>query len=206
MAKIEKLAGPATRKRVDRARLALAVREILLAIGDDPERSGLRETPERVADLYADLFAGIGADPADELAESIADEEERASGVILVRDIPFHSVCEHHLLPFSGVAHVGYLPNGHVVGLGKLARVVDTCARRLQIQERLTRQIADAVERGVRPRAVGVIVEASHLCMAMRGLKTVGATVTTSELRGEFATDPVARAEFVTLARAKCDE
>lgn len=186
---------------VDRARVEAAVREILEAIGDDPAREGLVETPRRVAEAYADLFAGMSIDPVSVL-EPLPDE--RGSGLILVRDIRFASICEHHLLPFLGTAAVGYVPgpDGLITGLSKLARVVEVLARRPQVQERLVRQIADALEAALAPSAVAVVVEAEHLCMTMRGVRKPGSSVVTTEFRGLFAGDAAARAEVLALAGA----
>ncbi|MFY9586332.1 MAG: GTP cyclohydrolase I FolE [Actinomycetota bacterium] len=185
---------------VDRARVAAAVAEILAAIGDDPTREGLVETPRRVAEAYADLFAGIAIDPASVL-EALPDE--RGNGLILVRDIRFSSICEHHLLPFTGSAAVGYVPgpDGVITGLSKLARVVEVLARRPQVQERLVRQVADALEAALAPSAVAVVVEAEHMCMTLRGVRKPGSTVVTTEFRGTFADDAAARAEVLGLAR-----
>lgn len=185
---------------VDRARIEAAVRELLAAIGDDPAREGLIETPRRVAEAYADLFAGLSIDPVSVL-EALPDEH--GTGLILVREIAFTSICEHHLLPFTGKAAVGYVPgiDGRITGLSKLARVVDVLARRPQVQERLVRQIADALEAALSPSAVVVIVEAEHGCMTMRGVRKPGSTVVTTEFRGTFADDAAARAEVLTLAR-----
>jgi GTP cyclohydrolase IA len=185
---------------VDRARVEAAVAEILAAIGDDPSREGLLETPRRVAESYADLFAGIAIDPASVL-EPLPDE--RGSGLILVRDIRFSSICEHHLLPFTGSAAVGYVPgpDGAITGLSKLARVVEVLARRPQVQERLVRQVADALEAALAPSAVAVVVEAEHMCMTLRGVRKPGSTVVTTEFRGTFADDAAARAEVLALAR-----
>lgn len=184
---------------VDRARVEAAVRELLSAIGDDPTREGLVETPRRVAEAYADLFAGLSIDPVSVL-EPLPDE--RGQGLILVRDIAFTSICEHHLLPFTGRAAVGYVPgaDGVITGLSKLARVVEVLARRPQVQERLVRQIADALEAALSPSAVAVVVEAEHGCMTMRGVRKPGSTVVTTEFRGSFADDAAARAEVLALA------
>jgi GTP cyclohydrolase IA len=186
---------------VDRSRVEAAVRELLGAIGDDPTREGVVETPRRVAEAYADLFAGMKIDPAS-VIEPLPDE--RGSGLILVRDIRFASICEHHLLPFLGSASVGYVPgpDGTITGLSKLARVVDVLARRPQVQERLVREIADALESALRPAGVAVVVEAEHLCMTMRGVRKPGSSVVTTEFRGMFADDAVARSEVLALARA----
>jgi GTP cyclohydrolase I len=187
--------------QVDRARVEAAVREVLIAIGDDPGREGVAETPRRVAEAYADLFAGMAIDPVSVL-EPLPDE--RGTGLILVRDIQVYGVCEHHLLPFFGTAAVGYLPgeDGRITGLSKLARVVEVLARRPQVQERLVREVADALEAALSPSAVAVIVEAEHLCMTMRGVRKPGSTVITTEFRGGFASDAAARAEVLALARS----
>ena len=187
---------------VDRPRVEAAVRDLLEAIGADPAGEGVRETPRRVAEAYADLFAGTGIDPVSVL-EPLTDE--RGSGLILVRDIRFASVCQHHLLPFSGTAAVGYVPGpgGRITGLSKLARVVDVLARRLQVQERLVREIADALEAALAPAAVAVVIEAEHLCMAVRGVRKPGSMVVTTEFRGLFSSDAAARAEVLTLARVQ---
>jgi transforming growth factor-beta-induced protein len=182
---------------IDTARIEHAVREILLAIGEDPDRDGLTETPKRVARAYREIFAGLEQDPAAYL-ERVFDQESR--GVVVVRRINFFSVCEHHLLPFYGQAHIAYLPsNGRVVGLSKLARTVEVYARRPQVQERLTGQIADAIMSHLNPAGVCVLLEASHLCMAMRGVKKDESTTTTFAARGIFETDAAARAEVLTL-------
>jgi len=185
---------------VDRARVEAAVAEILAAIGDDPSREGLVETPRRVAEAYADLFAGMAIDPVSVL-EPLPDE--RGTGLILVRDIRFASICEHHLLPFTGSAAVAYVPgsDGRITGLSKLARVVEVLARRPQVQERLVRQVADALEAALAPSAVAVIVEAEHMCMTIRGVRKPGSAVVTTEFRGAFADDAGARAEVLGLAR-----
>jgi len=186
--------------RVDRARVEAAVRELLAAIGDDPTREGVVETPRRVAEAYADLFAGMSIDPVSVL-EPLPDE--RGTGLILVRDIQIYGICEHHLLPFFGTAAVGYVPgaDGLITGLSKLARVVEVLARRPQVQERLVREVADALEAALAPSAVAVIVEAEHLCMTMRGVRKPGSTVITTEFRGAFADDPALRGEVLALAR-----
>ncbi|MGH2794479.1 MAG: GTP cyclohydrolase I FolE [Actinomycetota bacterium] len=185
---------------VDRPRVEAAVRELLAAIGDDPTREGVLETPRRVAEAYADLFAGLSID-AVAVVEPLPDE--RGTGLILVRDIQFASICEHHLLPFTGRAAVGYVPgaDGRITGLSKLARVVEVLARRPQVQERLVRQVADALETALAPSAVAVVIEAEHMCMTIRGVRKPGSTVTTTEFRGSFLEDASARAEFLTLAR-----
>jgi GTP cyclohydrolase IA len=182
----------------DRAALVGAVRTILEAIGEDTGRDGLVRTPERVADMYAEIFEGLRKDPADELDvvfEAGHDE------MIMVRDIPLASVCEHHLIPFIGKAHVAYIPNegGQITGLSKLARLVDVLSRRPQVQERLTSQIADAIERALDPRGVLVVIEAEHLCMSMRGVRKPGSQTVTSAVRGIFRTNDATRAEAMGL-------
>lgn len=184
--------------KVDSARIEKAVREILLAIGEDPDRDGLRETPMRVARAYAEQFAGLGQTPEEVLTTVFdADHDE----MVLVRDIEVYSTCEHHLVPFHGVAHVGYIPNekGQITGLSKLARLVDVFARRPQVQERMTSQIADAIARVLEPRGVIVVVEAEHLCMTMRGVRKPGAKTITSAVRGDFRTSDKTRAEAMSL-------
>lgn len=181
---------------VDQERIRRAVREILFAVGENPDREGLRETPDRVARLYAEIFAGLHLDPAIHLHKTFT---QKADEMVLVKDIEFSSFCEHHLLPFTGTAHVGYLPDGRVVGLSKLARVVDAVARRPQIQEQMTEQIADLIMNEVQPRGVAVIVEASHSCMTIRGVRKPGSMTTTSAVRGILKTNPATRAEFMSL-------
>lgn len=176
------------------------MRELLLALGEDPDREGLRETPARVARAYEEIFAGLYTDP-DSVLEKTFDEAHRE--LILVRDIPMFSTCEHHLVPFHGMAHVGYIPGeeGRVTGLSKIARVVDLYARRPQVQERLTGQVADALVRKLVPRGVIVVMEAEHLCMGMRGIRKPGSRTVTSAVRGIFETSPTSRAEAVALIR-----
>jgi GTP cyclohydrolase I len=184
--------------RIDRERIATAVREILEAIGEDPEREGLKGTPRRLANMYAELFEGLYLDPADEIDVVFdAGHDE----MIMVRDIPLFSLCEHHLIPFVGKAHVAYIPNeqGQITGLSKLARVVDTLARRPQVQERLTTQIADAIEDALDPRGVLVVIEAEHLCMSMRGIRKPGSQTVTSAVRGQFRRSDATRAEAMGL-------
>jgi GTP cyclohydrolase I len=181
---------------VDHERIRRAVREILAAVGEDPDREGLLETPDRVARMYAEVFAGLHTDPAVHLQKTFT---QQADEMVLVKDIEFSSCCEHHLLPFTGKAHVGYLPAGKVVGLSKLARVVDAIARRPQVQERMTEQLADLVMNELQPRGVGVLVEASHSCMTIRGVRKPGSMTITSALRGLFKTNPATRAEFMSL-------
>jgi GTP cyclohydrolase IA len=182
----------------DLARIERAVKEILLAIGEDPEREGLRDTPARVARTYAEQFAGLGMRPAEVLTTVFdADHEE----MVLVKDIELYSTCEHHLVPFFGRAHVGYIPNekGQITGLSKLARLVDLYARRPQVQERMTSQIADALMDTLEPRGVVVIIEAEHLCMSMRGVRKPGAKTVTSAVRGCFLSSKSTRAEAMSL-------
>ena len=177
-----------------------ATRALLTAIGEDPTREGLADTPRRVSEMYAELFSGLGKDPCAELSVSF---DEGHQEMIIARDIPFYSMCEHHLLPFFGVAHVGYIPNtqGKVVGISKLARVVDVVAKRPQLQERMTRQIADAIYQALEPDGAAVVIEAEHLCMVMRGVRKPGTTIVTSAVRGTFRTKSVTRAEFMSLIR-----
>lgn len=187
---------------VDQARIEAAVREILIAIGDDPDRDGIADTPARVARMYAETCAGLHEDPARHLKVTFdANHDE----MILVRDIPLYSMCEHHLVPFFGRAHVGYIPNtdGRVTGLSKLARLVDGYSRRPQVQERLTTQIADAIERSLEPRGALVVIEAEHMCMAMRGIRKPGSSTVTSAVRGIFRTDPAARSEAMRFVETR---
>jgi len=189
-------------RQVDLPRAEAAVRELLLAIGEDPDREGLQATPGRVARAYAEVFGGLFVDPEDVLRTTFdADHDE----LVLVKDIPLYSTCEHHLVPFHGSAAVGYIPgdDGRITGLSKLARLVDLYARRPQVQERLTSQIADAVMRRLEPRGVIVVVEAEHLCMAMRGVRKPGAMTMTSAVRGIFKADPRTRAEALSLILGK---
>jgi GTP cyclohydrolase I len=183
---------------VDQEAIKKALATIIKAIGEDPNREGVVGTPGRVAEMYAELFSGLGVDPCDELTVGF---EEGHREMIVLKDIPFYSMCEHHLLPFFGVAHVGYIPNdsGRVIGASKIARVVEIIARRPQIQERMTTQIADALVEGIKPDGVGVVIEAEHLCMTMRGIKKPGSTILTSAVRGIFRSRSKTRAEFFSL-------
>jgi len=181
---------------VDRPRIERAVREILIAIGDDPDRDGVRSTPERVADAYAHLFAGLREDPTRHLEGGFM---ESARDTVLVRDIPLASLCEHHILPFIGKAHLGYVPNGRVVGLSKLARLVEGYARRPQLQERLTAQIADALYESLGSRGSIVVIEADHTCMTIRGIQKPGSITVTSAVRGIFEEDGTLRSEAMAL-------
>lgn len=184
---------------VDLPRIAAAVRELLVAIGEDPDREGLADTPARVARAYRDLTAGIGEDPGDHLRTIF---HEGGDELVCVRGIEFHSLCEHHLLPFTGTAHVAYLPSGgRVVGLSKVARAVETFARRLQVQERLTRQVADALVEHLEPRGALVVIESAHMCMQMRGVEKSGASMLTVAHRGVFTDDAALRAETLALLR-----
>jgi len=187
---------------IDGAAIKKAVASIIKAIGEDPKREGLVGTPTRIAEMYAELFAGLDMDPKQELTVGF---EEGHREMVIVRDIPFYSMCEHHLLPFYGVAHVGYIPNasGRVVGASKLARVVEIVAKRPQIQERMTTQIADAIVDGIKPDGVAVVVQAEHLCMIMRGIKKPGSAIVTSALRGTFRRKAETRAEFFSLIQGK---
>ena len=183
---------------VDLERAAAAVRELLLAVGEDPDRPGLRDTPARVARAYAETFAGLWQDPGQVLA-TVFDEDH--DELVLVKDIPMYSTCEHHLVPFHGVAHIGYIPgeDGRVTGLSKLARLVEVYARRPQVQERMTSQIADAMADVLKPRGAIVVIEAEHLCMAMRGIRKPGASTVTSAVRGLFRENPASRSEAMSL-------
>jgi GTP cyclohydrolase I len=186
--------------KVDLPRIERAVREILTAIGEDPDRSSLRDTPARVARMYAELFAGMHSDPARHLQKTF---DEQYDELVLVRDISFNSVCEHHLLPFMGIAHVGYLPRGKIVGLSKLARVVDEISRRPQVQERMTHQIADLVAEKLDAKGVVVVLEATHTCMTIRGVCKPGSLTVTSAVRGLFKTNQSSRAEVMALINRK---
>ncbi|WP_412753902.1 GTP cyclohydrolase I FolE [Krasilnikovia sp. M28-CT-15] len=196
-----KLTGSPVEQVVDLPRIEKAVREILLAVGEDPDRDGLLRTPTRVARAYAELFAGLRVDPAQVLATTFEANHEE---LVLVRDIEVISLCEHHLLPFKGVAHVGYVPgeHGRITGLSKLARLVEVFARRPQVQERLTSQIADLLMTRLDPRGVIVVLECEHLCMEMRGIRKGGARTTTSAVRGAFKSDAKVRAEAMMLINA----
>lgn len=182
---------------MDKERIKNAVREILLAIGEDPEREGLVETPRRVADMYEEVFSGLNADPKEHLK---IFHDTNHDEMVIVRDIPLYSMCEHHLLPFVGKAHIAYIPSeGSVIGLSKLARIVNDFARRPQLQERLTAQVADFLESSLSPRGIAVVIEAEHLCMTMRGVRAAGAVTQTSALRGLMRSDARSRAEVMAL-------
>ena len=181
---------------IDQERIARAVREVLEAVGEDPRREALLDTPSRVAATYAELLSGLDADPRDELSVTF---EEGGEELVVVRDLPFASLCEHHLLPFVGVAHIGYVPKGRIVGVSKLAKALQVLARRPQVQERLTNQIVDAVQETLKPGGVAALLRAEHTCMTIRGVRAPGASIVTSAHRGSFRQDAGARAEFLTL-------
>ena len=187
---------------VDRGRIQKAVREILEAIGEDPERDGLAGTPERVAALYAEILGGIYEDPDENLDVSFEADHD---GMVMVKDVPFYSVCEHHLVPMVGKAHMAYIPgeDGRITGLSKPVRLLQAYSRRPQVQERLTTQVADAIERRLRPRGVLVVIQAEHLCMTMRGVRTPGATAETSAVRGQFRDDARTRAEAMMMIHGR---
>ena len=187
---------------IDEKKIENAVKIILEAIGENPQREGLLDTPRRVAEMYSELFSGIVQNPKTELNVGF---EESHHEMVIVRDIPFYSMCEHHLLPFYGVAHVGYIPNkdGRVVGASKLARVVEIVSKRPQLQERMTSSIADSIIEGIKPDGVAVVVQAEHLCMIMRGIKKPGSALITSALRGTFRSRIETRNEFFSLLQGK---
>ena len=189
-----------TRPSIDRGRVERAVRELLLAIGEDPDRDGLVRTPARVADMFTEIFSGLDEDPAGHLTVRFdADHDE----MVMVKDIPLYSTCEHHLVPFIGKAHVAYIPgdDGRITGLSKLARLVDGYARRPQVQERLTTQVADTIDEVLNPKGVLVVIEAEHLCMSMRGVRKPGSLTVTSAVRGLFKTNAATRAEAMGFIR-----
>jgi GTP cyclohydrolase I len=183
---------------VDKDRIKAAVQELLLAIGEDPSREGLVDTPRRIADMYAEIVGGLYRDPGEELTVTFDEDHDE---MVVLRDIPFYSLCEHHFLPFHGVAHVGYIPQGRLVGISKFARVVDLFARRPQLQERLTGQIADCIVERLQPKGVAVVMRAEHLCMTMRGVKKPGSEMTTSAMRGVFRERNETRAEFLSFVQ-----
>ncbi|MBW8034295.1 MAG: GTP cyclohydrolase I FolE [Planctomycetes bacterium] len=183
--------------KVDLGRIEVAVREILLALGEDEHREGLADTPKRVARMYAELLSGMRSDPAEHLQVFTENYDE----IVLLRDIPFYSICEHHMMPFIGKAHIAYLPDGRVLGISKLARIVDSFARRLQVQERLTGQIADFLMEQLKPKGAAAVIEASHSCTTIRGIKKPGSVMVTSALRGIFKKDPRSRSEVLSLIR-----
>jgi len=187
---------------VNQDKIKQAMASIIEAIGENPLRESIKDTPQRVAEMYAELFSGLDVDPKTELAVDFGEGYEE---MVILRDIPFYSMCEHHLLPFYGTAHVGYIPRlgGRVVGVSKLARVVEICARRPQLQERMTQQIADAIFEALQPDGVAVVIQAEHLCMVMRGIKKPGTTVITSSVRGTFRSKVATRSEFLSLIQGK---
>jgi GTP cyclohydrolase IA len=187
---------------INQDEIKLAMTSIIGAIGDDPLRDGIKDTPRRVAEMYVELFSGLDADPK---AELTVDFEVGYQEMVVLKDIPFYSMCEHHLLPFYGLAHIGYIPgaDGRVVGISKLARVVEIFARRPQIQERMTQQIADTIFEALQPDGVAVVVQAEHLCMVMRGIKKPGANVVTSAMRGSFRSKAMTRSEFLALIHGR---
>ncbi|MEX2532816.1 MAG: GTP cyclohydrolase I FolE [Nitriliruptoraceae bacterium] len=198
--RVQHVTGVVPNSRFDRVKIEQAVRMLFEAIGDDPDREGIADTPARVARSYEEIFAGLLVDPADVLSVTFAEAYDE---IVMMRDIPFHSMCEHHLVPFYGRAHVAYLPNegGQITGLSKLARLVDVCAKRPGLQERMTAMIADTMQRALQPRGVLVVIEARHLCMEMRGIRKVGAETITSTVRGKFRDDPKTRNEAMMLLR-----
>jgi GTP cyclohydrolase I len=185
---------------IDQRKIEEAVLSIIEAIGEDPKREGLVGTPRRIAEMYSELFMGLGVDPKQELTVGF---EEGHREMVILRDIPFYSMCEHHLLPFYGVVHIGYIPNGPVVGASKLARVVEILSRRLQIQERLTTQIAESILQAISPDGVAVVIQAEHMCMTIRGVKKPGSNVITSATRGLFRSKAATRAEFLSLVQGR---
>lgn len=185
---------------IDHKRIEAAVREILLAVGEDPGRDGLRDTPARVARMYVELFAGLREDPKKLLEASF---EEKYDELVVLRNIPFNSMCEHHLMPFEGIAHVAYLPDGKVVGISKLARVVEAYALRPQVQERLTNQICDLLDQALKAKGVAVVMSATHTCMTCRGVRKAGSEMVTSALRGLCRSDARTRSEVMMLLHAK---
>jgi len=185
---------------IDQERIARAVAEIIAAIGEDAGRDGLLETPRRIAEMYAELFSGLQRDPREVLATTFQESHKE---MVILKNIPFYSLCEHHFLPFHGQAHVGYVPEGRIVGVSKIARAIDILARRPQLQERLTSQVADALMDGLSPDGVAVVIEAEHLCMTMRGVQKPGAIMVTSAIRGGFRSRGVTRSEFLALVQGR---
>jgi GTP cyclohydrolase I len=186
----------ASKFNVDHARIEAAVREILFAVGENPDREGLQETPSRVARMYEEIFSGLREDPRTHMQKTF---NEKYDEMVLVRDISFSSCCEHHLLPFTGKAHVGYLPNGRIVGLSKIARAVDSIARKPQVQERMTEELADLIMSELGARGAGVVIEASHSCMTIRGIRKQGSLCTTSAMRGTYRENNSSRQELLSL-------
>jgi len=185
---------------VNKKKIEQAVLDMIEAIGEDPKREGLKDTPRRVADMYAELFVGLDLDPKQEL---VVGFDEGHHEMVILKDIPFYSMCEHHFLPFFGLAHVGYIPKGRIVGASKLARAVEILAKRPQLQERLTSQVAEAIVDALAPNGVGVVIQAEHMCMTLRGVKKPGSKIVTSAMRGLFRTNPATRAEFLSLVQGR---
>ena len=185
---------------VDERKIKQAVLSIIKAIGEDPTREGLIETPRRIADMYADIFSGLDKNPRDELTVGF---DEGHHEMVIIKDIPFYSMCEHHFLPFFGLVHVGYIPKGRIAGASKVARAVDILAKRPQLQERLTTQIAEAMVEALKPNGAGVVIEAEHMCMTMRGVKKPRSKIVTSAMRGLFRENPATRAEFMSLVQGR---
>jgi GTP cyclohydrolase I len=183
---------------IDQDKIKRAVHDILIAIGEDPSREGIKETPRRIAEMYAEVFSGMKEDPREVLSVGF---EEGHNEMVILKDIPFYSMCEHHLLPFYGMVHIGYIPKGRVVGASKLGRVVEILAKRPQLQERLTTQIANSIVEAMQPEGVAVVIEAEHMCMTMRGVKKPGSNIVTAAMRGSFRTRAVTRAEFLSLIK-----
>jgi GTP cyclohydrolase I len=183
---------------IDQEKIKQAVHDILIAIGEDPSREGIKDTPRRIAEMYAEVFRGMKEDPKEVLSVGF---EEGHNEMVILKDIPFYSMCEHHLLPFYGMVHIGYIPKGRVVGASKLGRVVEILAKRPQLQERLTTQIANTIVEAMQPEGVAVVIEAEHMCMTMRGVKKPGSNIVTSAMRGSFRTRAVTRAEFLSLIK-----
>lgn len=187
---------------MDKPSIEQSVRDILVAIGENPDREGLRGTPHRIAEMCEEIFSGLREDPSELLDVGFDDEDHHE--MVVVKDIPFHSMCEHHLLPFHGVAHVGYIPQGRILGVSKVARLVEMLARRPQVQERLTSQVADFLcEEGLNAQGAAVVIEAEHLCLTMRGVRKPGSKIVTSATRGIFRDDPRTRAEFFSIVEGK---
>lgn len=193
---------PKRRHKTDSAKIEKAVHDILIAVGEDPKREGLRDTPKRFARMLDELLGGMGEDPAKHISVSFSEKYDE---MVVLRDIPFHSMCEHHLLPFMGKAHVAYIPRGQVVGVSKLARIVDSFARRLQVQERLTYQIAELLMDKLDARGVGVVLEATHTCMTIRGVKKPGSVMVTSAMLGTFRRNLATRNEAISLLTRRSD-
>ena len=185
---------------VNKCRIKKAFTSILEAVGENPSREGLKDTPKRIADMYADIFSGLDMDPRDAL---VVGFDEGHHEMVILKDIPFYSMCEHHFLPFFGLAHVGYIPKGRIAGASKVARAVDILAKRPQLQERLTTQIAEAMVEALKPNGVAVVIEAEHMFMTMRGVKKPRSKIVTSAMRGIFRENPATRAEFMSLLQGR---